>query len=329
LGAGVLTVQRDEEKPAEIAFQPVGETVFIGAWRQDDDFPIHPKGSQPKRTLVAPTDVAQPYLIGGHTYMFKTAKKEWQTKQLWSEVIAYRLGMLCGLRVPPCFVAVDDATGETGVLMEFFFGYADEDVTPRVLHGGDLLARVIKDQKRGRPHGVRHNVTICRRYGVSEAAEWWGQALVFDALIANVDRHPDNWGVMVKMGQAQVGMTPLFDNGTSLGYGLTEGRIEALMGEDGVKGYASKGTHHCGWDLSDDGPAQHVDLCANFAFAYPEAIAAMRNVIRFDMEAFSAVLDDLTHFDVPVPLTAARAAFIKALVSCRRSELADALKVVL
>lgn len=309
-------------------FQPAGDTVLIGSWSEHEDFPIHPKGSQPKRTIVAPSPAERPYLIGGHAYMFKTAKKEWQSKQLWSEVVAYRLGVLCDLWVPPCFVAMDEHSGETGVLMEFFYGYAGETITPRVSHGGDLLRRIIKDQKRGRPHGVRHNVTLCRKHGVLNAAEWWGQALVFDALISNVDRHPDNWGTM-KVDSDRFEMTPLFDNGTSLGYGLTEERVSSLADPSAVKAYASKGTHHCGWDLKDDTPGQHVELCAKFAFSYPETIAAMRNVIRFDIDAFSAVVDELTHFDVPVPLTAARAAFIKKLVSCRRSELADALKVEL
>lgn len=309
-------------------FQRSGQTVFVGAWREDEDFPIHPKGSQPKRTIVAPDSCPYPFLIPGHTYMFKTAKKAWQANQLWSEVVAYRLGCLCGVAVPPSFAAIDDATGEAGVLMEFFYGYADEPVTPRLVHGGDLLERVISDRKRGRPHGVRPNVTLCRRLGIRDAAEWWGRTLVFDALIANVDRHPDNWGIMYALGEdVEIEMTPLFDNGTSLGYGLTEEALAELNDPAAVERYSSRGNHHCGWNFADDGPSPYVDLCDKFAIAYPEAIAAMRNVIRFDSGALAGILDDLTKFGGPIPFTENRARFVAALVERRRVELSEALRV--
>jgi hypothetical protein len=55
-----------------------------------------------------------------------TVKKKWQNQQIWSEVIAYRIGTMVGLEVPPCFIAVEEFTGLTGVLMEFFFGFPNE-----------------------------------------------------------------------------------------------------------------------------------------------------------------------------------------------------------
>lgn len=237
-------------------YQPAGETVFVGSWLEDEDFAVHPKGSQPKKTLTCPATATQPYLIPGHSYIFKTAKKDWQAQQLWSEVAAYRLGSLVGARVPPCFVAVDEATGQAGVLMEFFFGYPGEAVTPRLIHGGDILTRVLADRRRGRPHGVRTNVTLCRRYGIVDAAQWWGAALVFDSLISNVDRHPDNLGLLSTAGHApQIQMAPLFDNGTSLGYGISDENLDSSIDR-----FLSKGLHHCGWDPGDDERAPHVEL---------------------------------------------------------------------
>lgn len=46
---------------------------------------------------------------------------------------------------------------------------------------------------------------------------------VFDAFIANQDRHCDNWGVIVEGSCYQ--LAPVYDNGASLGYQLNEERI--------------------------------------------------------------------------------------------------------
>ena len=307
-------------------FQTAGETVLIGAWAGDDDFGIHPKGSQPKRVVVCPDEPQHPFLIPGHSYIFKTAKKEWQAQQLWSEVVAYRVACLARVDAPPCFVAVDQNTGEVGVLMEFFFGYPNEHVTPRLIHGGDVLVRLLADRKRGRPHGVRTNVMIGRRFRVSNTEEWWGQTLVFDALIANVDRHPDNWGYLTSYDtKPDIRMAPLYDNGTSLGYGITDDQLSEKNVEDLVTAFVAKGRHHCGWDASDDERGGHVALCARFANTYPRAIAAMQNVIRFQNDELREILNEMVKFDVAIPFTNHRANFVYELVNRRKAEMAPIL----
>lgn len=305
-------------------FQAAGQAVPIGSWSADDDFGIHPKGSQPKRVVVCPEDATYSFLIPGHSYIFKTAKKDWQAQQLWSEVVAYRVACLAHVHAPPCFAAFDELTGETGVLMEFFFGYPGEVVTPRLLHGGDVLVRLLADRKRGRPHGVRTNVMIGRRFKVEAIEDWWGQALMFDALIANVDRHPDNWGFLFSFQEVpQIKMAPLYDNGTSLGYGITDDQLETKNVDDLLTRFVAKGLHHCGWDAADDERAPHVALCARFAATYPGAIAAMQNVIRFDNDKLREILDEMVKFDIAIPFTQGRANFIYSLVTQRKLELAQ------
>lgn len=309
-------------------FQLSGQTVFIDSWEADEDFGIHPKGSQPKRVVVCPIDEASPFLIPGHSYIFKTAKKAWQAQQMWSEVIAYRIACLAGLRAPPCFVAVDSQTGEAGVLMEFFFGYPGEELTPRLVHGGDVLARMIADRKRGRPHGVKTNILAGRAFKIPDVVNWWGQALTFDALIANVDRHPDNWGFLVSTAEADANkwaMAPLFDNGTSLGYGLRDADLEGKNLEVTLSRFLAKGEHHCGWDPSDDARGGHIALCHRYATSYARAVPSMQNVIRFEMAELETILKDLVQFDTAIPFTTSRAAFVYSLVDRRRRDLAEVL----
>lgn len=162
----------------------------IGDWAQDEDSPVFPVGSQPKTLLVCQEDLQSSEVIPGHKYIFKTPGG-WQEHQIWSEVIAYEISLGTRVKVPRSLIA-QGSDGRLGVLMEFFYGHPGADHDTRFVHGSDLLFRTILDKKTGRPHGVRTNAILSGRYGVTNAVTWWGEILVFDALIGNSDRHPDN-----------------------------------------------------------------------------------------------------------------------------------------
>lgn len=140
--------------------QPLGVPVLVGGWPRHEDFPVFPIGSKPKRMLKCPNDAREPFLVPGHAYLFKTAVG-WQAQQVWSEVIAYRLAEMVGLEVPPCFIAVDDQSGETGALIEFFYGYPGEAEPVRFIHAAELMTRILVDKKKGRPHAVQTNLLLC------------------------------------------------------------------------------------------------------------------------------------------------------------------------
>ena len=101
--------------------QSSAQLVDVATWEIDEDFPIFPVGSKPKRLLRCPEPAPQPFLIPGHSYLFKIANG-WRAQQLWSEMIASRIAAAVDLDVPPCFVALDSRTGELGALVEFFYG---------------------------------------------------------------------------------------------------------------------------------------------------------------------------------------------------------------
>ncbi|MBP7334930.1 HipA domain-containing protein [Niveispirillum sp.] len=310
------------------AVQKPNEIVFIGSWASDEDFSIHPKGSQPKSTVVCPDPAPFDFLIPGHQYIFKTSKKKWQEIQLWSEVISYRISKIAGINAPPCHVAVNENTGEVGVLMEFFFGYPLEAEPQRFIHASEYLARLLSDRKRGRPHELRTNLRFCRALKLPDPEIWWAQILAFDALIGNTDRHPENWGFLVNQctdGTQSFRFAPAFDNGTSLGYEQSEDKLGALCENASLSRYVSRGTHHCGWNASEDGPLPHMSLCAKYISAYPRTSAEMRNVIRFERGQITAICDECAEFDVGVRFTPARARFVAALVEARRAALAEIL----
>jgi hypothetical protein len=300
--------------------------VDVASWGHDEDNPVFPVGSQPKRLLICPNPAPTPDLIPDHRYLFKVPPA-WKAHQIWSEVIAYKVGNLIGVPVPRCFVA-RGAGGEVGALVEFFYGYPDTvGPVPRFVHGSDMLQRFIIDKKIGRPHSVRLNVIACRALHIPNAVEWWGKTLMLDALIGNTDRHPDNWGVLVRRDGKDLhcALAPAFDNGTSLGYEMIESRILQQWDDVRLNKYLDRGTHHCGWKFNDMSGGQHVDLCKMFAQTYPDAGIAMRDMLRFAADEVIEACRNCESLEVENRFTPSRSRLVMSLIEGRRNRLAAAL----
>lgn len=297
------------------------EVIEVGGWSRDEEFAVHPYGSKAKRTLICPLDTDHPLLIPGHSYLFKRAE-DWKAQQMWSEAIAYQLGSPCGVEVPTALIARDLGTGETGALIEFFYGYPGEDTPHRLLHGADLLQGAGLMDGDGRPHGVSTNVEFCRSIGIADAAAWWGRTLMFDALIGNTDRHSQNWGLL-SVDEAPVRMAPSFDNGTSLGFQVMEARLAQEAAPDRIARFVANGRHSFGWSADEPQAAPHIQLCERFAGHFPEAIPEMRRTLAFDVEVLETALHACTELDVEPEFSGARTGFVLSLILYRRDRLLE------
>lgn len=309
--------------------QPRDDIIDVSRWEGDEDFPILTIGSKPKRVVLCPQDAPQPYLRPGHRYMFKEAVG-WQAHQTWSEILAYELAREIAAPVPPCFVAIDAASGAPGVLMEFFYGYPDQPGSTRLVHAADLMQGVLTDTKRGRPHGIHDNIALCRTVKVEDPVRWWARTLAFDALIGNTDRHPENWGFLYTWRQGMprtVALTPLYDNGTSLGYEIPEQRLLQMLAKDRMAAYVAKGKHHCAWSAAEDSQAQHAALCKRLLQTYGSTQDVMTAVAAVTDAHATAVVEWATGFDVPVRFSAARADFVAGQLSARRAALQSVIGV--
>lgn len=331
-------------KKRNAPYQPPGSPVFIGQWERSQEFGTFPVGSKPKQMVICPVDATEPFLIAGHAYLFKWAEG-WQEQQIWSEIIAYRIACLVGLDVPKCFLAVDETVGRVGALVEFFYGYPGDVRTPRFIPAAEVLR--LKDPKKGRPHDVRTNMRFANRFQVKDAVDWWGRALLFDALIGNTDRHPENWGMLFSLPPGisirhdawkrlipflkifdrfdgsgfEVKIAPVFDNGTSLGYEIREAALSLHIESAQLKFYIDRGTHHCGWSAAEPQFRHHVELCRRYLEAFPAAGAAMGNMLQFRQEQIDSILRECVACEVEPKFTAARAEFVSALIRERHRRL--------
>jgi hypothetical protein len=69
--------------------------------------------------------------------------------------------------------------------------------------------------------------------------------LVFDALIANQDRHEENWAILLAPSPTpDRHLAPSFDHGSCLGYNVLDTRIETYLASDQVELWARKGCAH-------------------------------------------------------------------------------------
>ena len=117
-------------------------------------------------------------------------------------------------------------------------------------------------------------------------------------------------------------LTPLFDNGTSLGY---ERFPADVMNWDEVRvdKYINKGNHLLRWTLAENQPEirGHFNLLERALLEWPEIRAEVGSKLNFSKSELSDSIIDLCQLDVPVKLSADRMEFIIRLTERRLNKL--------
>lgn len=92
--------------------------------------------------------------------------------------------------------------------------------------------RVMQLKKRDNNTSIyRHYVNICKSLGIKNITHSLNQMIVLDYIIANEDRHLNNFGLIRNAETLEwVGVAPIFDSGSSLGYDKLPSQI--LSGKD-------------------------------------------------------------------------------------------------
>ena len=300
-------------------------TFDVAMWEQDAEFGVFPQGARAKDAVFASATPPDTVLVPGKRYLFKRSKRSYPD-QFWGEVIAYRVGCLLGLQVPPAFAAWNSQTGYCAALIEWFYA----DGAESFILGGDFLQRIQPDYDR--EQGTKHNleqIEVLMRALFSAGTpvrnwrQWWVDTLLFDALIGNTDRHQDNWGlVFQRTGDrlARCRLSPMFDNGTSLGHERFVERVQGWSAAD-LDRYIQRGTHHVKWSLRETPVInKHAALLRRAALAWPQTIEIARKRLNFHPDELAACFADLVNLPTPIPLTAERMGFVQRLLK-RRHEL--------
>lgn len=314
------------------------EAIDVTHWEEDSEYGVFPQGARDKFALIAPSDSGLDFLIPGHRYLFKLSRNAYPD-QFWGEVIAYRIGCLLGVEVPPAFAAWNQKSGQCGALIEWF--YADE--SGRLVHAGDYLQLVRPefDRTRGEMHNLRDVEVLMRvlvrGYGLGhDWRMWWMRTLIFDSLIGNSDRHQENWGFVI---EAKFGglepektisthrMAPAFDNGTSLGNELFTHKT-ASWDRARVAKYIQQGRHHIKFDLSEGVKnLNHFALLNKLLSEWDDIDKEqLRRMVDIDTAELCGASADLQHLDLPEPLSTQRIKFANTLLIHRLEILKELLR---
>ncbi|MBF0612486.1 MAG: hypothetical protein G8345_14810 [Magnetococcales bacterium] len=309
-------------KPSDMyhPIQQFDEVINIEGWSPDEPFSIYPEGSREKTLWVSPPQPSHSFLIGNHRYLFKHSSHRYPT-QFWCEIIAYRIGCLMGIPVPPAYAAWIPGKNQSAAIIEWFYKQNDDVYyEPGTAHMKKTLPEF--DIQKGSQHNIETLLQILENINKDLVLDIL-RIFVFDALIGNTDRHQDNWGLLWKGRPSQPTFAPAFDNGTSLGHEITEENLMNFIKNDNkIINYIEKGKHHIRWRLSESkNQCGHFDLIAWLLTKYPEYGKNLQSCLDVDLAPLNTWLATLPHFAIPVTLTTNRVAFIERLVQLRLERL--------
>lgn len=338
-------------------------------WMPDEAFlqGRYPEGARTKTRYLSPSDFVDSLIRKRHWYLFKESKDRtpWQ---FWMEVMAYRIGLLMGVAVPPAYVARagrrEDGMPKYGALIEWFF----DEARDRYVTGSLLIAPMIPgfDFKKGKQHNFQTNLQCFRRlrwfHDLKEVdlVRAWAPILAFDTVIGNTDRHQDNWGIVlspVGSGGARpegfddgrntpegdggilqsipvvVHLSPAFDNGTAMSYELPEERFTTFDDEQRVFRYLTykRAHHHMTWSLDDTRPCPFHEFVGRLVETYPYVREDVTKCLtHLTIEAMRAVLSGLPRIGAEGDgaLTETRLAFTIKMMDARAKLLRERLGIV-
>jgi hypothetical protein len=293
------------------------QVVDVSNWSIGSELVQYPEGARAKFEFESLEKIDYKFLIPSHKYLFKRSYSEQSGtilyEQFWNEIIAYKLGRILGIPVPPAFVAsYKDSSGSYyGALIEWFYDYESQrDISKR---GGDLMVKHIHNYERTK--GTQHNFgtikDIMEKNQVSDWLRYWTEMLLFDAIIANQDRHQDNWQIINYAGDSTSYLSPAFDNGSSMEYKVRSIHLKSKSSKFRLEAHIKKGMHHMKWSLHDEKKAGHIEILQKLMYTFPEAKEYLSNKLSIDISAISKDIKELVSFPIEqYSLSEVRAQFI-------------------
>jgi HipA-like C-terminal domain len=201
----------------------------------------------------------------GARWLFKprTEHEGWCQGEDWAEKVTTDLAGT--LQVPVAAVELAVRDGRRGTI--------SRDVAPggwELQHGSLLLSELEANyvvREKTRRH---HDLETIRRVLESTdppaelpdltSFEVLTGYLVLDALVANQDRHEENWAVLRPTpGPGPLRLAPSYDHGSSLGFNLMDRKRQLEIDRDGVPVWAARSRAQR-FDQSTDGRLSLVDL---------------------------------------------------------------------
>lgn len=280
--------------------------IDVTSWRLDEEHGIFPVGARDKKMLWSPIGTGNSEIKSNWPYLFKLSREAYPD-QFWIETIAYIVSEYCQIDVPPSYPAyriLPDGKKEYGALLEWFYDRKQN----LFVHSSDFFHALNRnfDDRTGCHHNLDDLAIICRflsRYNQAPIKSWQSwlcEMLFFDTLIGNSDRHQQNWG-MVFTGSddehdAKWYLSPLYDNGTSLGHERFPDRVKSWSSVR-LDQYILQGSHHIRKQRNDTKTKLgHIESVRSYLAESPFT-DFIKDKLRFDINKLSKNIELLCEID--------------------------------
>jgi hypothetical protein len=314
--------------------------IVIGDdWRKDETYDIYTVGSRVKDAYFSPKEPKDKCIKPDWRYLFKLSRTTLTVEfpwQFWCEIIAYRFGSVIGVKVPPVHIGLStiykNNVNTYAALIEWFYDES-KDI---YITGERIMIGLIEDFDTEK--GTKHNFKIIRDFfkARQEIIDCWASILTFDTLIGNIDRHQENWGLILENARLQpkesgvLRLSPAFDNGTALGYEILEEKLDKFD-DVKLKSYMAhkKAKHHMKWSLDNDERLNFYQFMKKFTMAFPQIKPIIAQHLSFTYQQVEEVLAPLVEAvsDPVYKLTQKRLDFVLKLIFERKRILEEMLEL--
>ena len=223
------------------------------------------------------------------------------TGEHWAEKVAAEVAAL--LEIPHARVKLAVFENDKGSVTKSF---AQEGQT--LVHGNQVLALALRDyDPKQKFHQSSHTLAniwqvmdrvFVKPENAHKAKSNLADFLILDAVIGNVDRHHENWGVLLRWNRTEddqdvdLSVTPSFDHASSLGREFEDTKRDRLLAEIGIGAYVEKGRGAIFWSEDDRHGPSPLELVRRATSEYPEHFRpALKKLENLDKK----YLDDLVH----------------------------------
>jgi hypothetical protein len=214
----------------------------------------------------------------GSLWLFKprTEQATWSQGEDWAEKISAHVAAALG--VPAAPVELADRAGRRGTVSRSLRPSGWE-----LQHGSLLLAELVPGYEAMTKDRRGHTLDNIRRVldgvagpvdpavpGDLTAFDIFAAYLMLDAVIANQDRHEENWAVLRSLpGEGPMRLCGSYDHGSSLGFNLMDAKRQQVI-EAGLARWAGRGRAQR-FEQATDGRLSLVELAGKALAATSEA----------------------------------------------------------
>jgi len=314
--------------------------MVIDKWRKDETYDIYTVGSRVKDAYFSPKEPKDKCIKPDWRYLFKLSRTTLTVEfpwQFWCEIIAYRFGSVIGVKVPPAHIGLStiykNNVNTYAALIEWFY----DESRDIYITGEQIMVGLIEDFDTDK--GTKHNFKIIRDFFKAdrEIIDCWASILTFDTLIGNIDRHQENWGLILGNARLQnkegtvLRIPPAFDNGTALGYEILEQNIDKFEDTNKLESYLmhKNARHHMKWSLEEGGQLNFYEFMKKFTIEFPQIKPIIAQHLSFTYQQVEEVLAPLVEAvsDPVYKLTRKRLDFILKLIFGRKRILEETLEL--